>query len=159
MKIRNILTLGIIAGGAWYLSSSIKQTFNNLVFAFKSIKIVSFKKLKLNVVLNYEIQNNSGSEVTIQWYKGKLFYGNFFMGNIVINQTTLAIGETKSLVMNVEIPVLKLASEIQAIVESGWALYTFYTEGDLIFKVGKLPAITTHIKQHIQLAEKHTGEQ
>lgn len=157
MKVRNIITLGGLGVLAWYFGSSIKQTFNNLVFAFKKVRIVGFKNLKLQIALDYEIQNNSGKEVTIQWYKGKLWYGNFLLGNIIVNQTALTIGETKALTLNLEIPILQLAGEIQKIIESKWFLYQFYTEGDLIFKVGNLPAISVHIKQNIQLAEGFTG--
>ena len=136
MKLKNIAPIGVLAAIAWYFGSSVKQTFNNLVFAFKSVKIKGFKKLKVQIQLNYEIQNNSGKDVTIQWYKGKLFYGNFLLGNIIINQTDMTAGEVKPLVLNLEIPVLQFAGEIQKIIESKWLLYQFYTEGDLIFKVG-----------------------
>lgn len=154
MKTKNILLLGGIGAAAFYVVSTIKSTFNNLVFGFKKVAIGGFKvkTMSLGINLDCEIQNNSGQAVTIQWYKGKLWYGDFLLGDIVINETALAVGETKALRINLSLRVLSLASEIFRIIESKWFLYQFRTKGVLIFKVGALPQMTVNIDQIIPLA-------
>lgn len=162
MKTKNILILGgLVGAGFWYVSSNIKQTISQLKFGFTKVKITGFKWLTLTLQLaaHCKLINGSQRDITLNFFKGKLYYGPFFLGDMVINKTNLKVGEEKQLSVNMEISLLIAANEILKIVASNWLLYTFHINGTIIFQVGDLPQITSKVNQDIPLAGKYTPPQ
>ena len=152
MKIKLWHIAAILGGG--YLYSQVTK-IKNLQYSFKDIKIQNLKGGKLNGYLICIATNPTDVNVTIEYFRGKLFYGSFFLTNMLINQTVLTPGESKVLRIDFSAPLLLLAGQIQAIIESGWFIYQFNVQGTLIYKVGNLPKITQKINVNIPLAEKY----
>lgn len=156
MKTKTMLFLGLGAAAIAYVVNQTKATIGALQFAFKGIHInKSIKNFSLSGTLTYEVTNPTSSEIVLQWFKGKLFYGNFFFTNIIIKQQVLKPQETITLTVDFSTPILKLAGEIQELITNGWFIQQFHINGDLIFKVGNFPAVTTKINQNIDLSDKY----
>ncbi len=145
----------ILTGGvsAYFFSKATK--IKNLQFNFDKVHIDGLKGLNLTGKLDYTVTNPTSSEITIQFFRGKIYYGSFLLSNIVINQVVLAPGESKNLTVNFSSSLLLLAYNIQAIIESKWLLYQFHVIGDLVYKVQGLPQITVKIDSDIPLSEKY----
>jgi hypothetical protein len=153
------------AAAVYYGVSTIKNTISNLQYTFISLKIdwaakwQDWKDLKfftpLRGKLRYDIFNPTSSNVLVKSFRGKLYYGSYPLTNLSISETNLTPNETKNLTIDIDIPILMLAAEIQEIIKSKWLLYQFGIKGKVVFQVDKLPVITKNISQNIQLADPY----
>jgi hypothetical protein len=145
----------LAAGAAAYLYSQVTK-IKNLQFNSGKIHVENWKFLNVDGYMNSSITNPTDSTIVVQYFKGALYYGKFYLTDVSVMLTILKPGEKKPLKISFNIPYFKFLGEIQAIINSGWLLYQFRVQGDLIYKVGTLPEITVKVNQAIPLAETYT---
>lgn len=159
MKNSTILILGALAVSAVFVANKTKTTLKALDIKFKGIHInKSIKNLMLSGNLKYSITNPTSTDVVLQYFKGKLYYGNFYITDIIINQTKMIPNSVNNLNVDFSTPILAMAGEIQKIMANGWFIQQFHVEGTLIYKVGNFPEATTRISQNIDLSDKYESK-
>lgn len=159
MKTSNIIILGGLLGIGYYLTSTVKNTLGGLQFSFSKVHLDRLTwDLNLKGFLTYGIKNPTQTDVKIQYFKGKLYYGNYYLTDIEINQTIIKAGETAVQNVNFKTPVFLLLGEAQALIQDGQLFQIFHIEGTLITKVGTLPEMTIPVSQNIQFAGRYNGK-
>lgn len=142
LKILGILAL--IGGVGYFIFSKVAAKVYAEDVKMK-ITRSSFSELIGQVLIT--VKNKLGASIPVQSFNGKLYYGNYIIADLKLNNTIqVATGTSTVVPIDFEVGYLDMAANVVNILQSGSYLYPFSVKGTLV-----LEGITIPINQKIDV--------
>lgn len=148
--VSKVLFLGAIAAAGYWLLNKFSA---NISVDWAGIKWLGMDGLKLRFALKYRLGNQNDAPLTVANFKGKLYYGQYALNDVVINQpVTVNPGGSEDMQVNFSVNPGALLAEILQFIDSGGGFKKFILKGTMTGRIGDVPWIYP-VNEKLQLAE------